>query len=325
MPTTILPMREKHLEEAAELAAGRYRRLLEQVPYLPGSYADPARIYPILASMQAESTGLAAVQAGRLVGYLCAWLLPDFQGRKAAFSPELANGVVPEDGRRIFEEMYTYLAAAWRADGVITHLVSLLAEDQIAWQTWRWLGFGMIAADGLRTMQPLGESSDDLRSPKQVMEANKIRRAGVEDAEAILAMDTALNTYLAESPTFMPHESVHTIEEVKSWLASSENAFWIANLGGEPVAFLGMGPASQDACTIIVDEGTTSVLGAYTVESARSRGIATALLEHGLAWARQQGYTRCAVDFEPMNPLARRFWLRYFQPVSFSLIRQVST
>jgi len=325
MPTTILPMQEKHLEEAADLAAGRYRNLLVQVPHLPNSYADPVRIYPILASMQAESTGVVSLLEGKLVGYLCAWTLPEFQGRKAAFSPELANGVVPEGGRRILEEMYTSLAAAWRADGVVTHLVSLLAEDQIAWQTWRWLGFSMIAADGLRTTEPLIDSMDVLRSPKQVMEAYKICRAGVEDAGSILALDSALDSYLGESPTFMPHESDHTIEEVQSWLASSENAFWIANHNGEPVAFLGMGPASRDACTIIVDEGTTSILGAYTVESARSRGIATALLEHGLDWARQQGYARCAVDFEPMNPPARRFWLRNFQLVSFSLIRQVPT
>jgi len=324
MHPTILPMQVKHLEEAAELAAGRYRNLLVQIPYLPDSYADPAHIHSILASMQAESTGVVSLLGGKLIGYLCAWMLPDFLGRKAAFSPELANGVVLEGGRRILEEMYTYLAAAWTAEGIATHLVSIQADDQIAWQTWHWLGFGMIAADGLRTTEPLVKSWVDRRSPQQVMTAYDIRRAGVEDVGAVLALDTALDTYLAESPTFMPHKSDHAIEEVQTWLASSENAFWLARQDGEPVAFIGMGPASQDACTIIVDGGTTSVLGAYTLESARSRGIATTLLEHGLAWARQRGYTRCAVDFEPMNPLARRFWLRYFQPVSYTLSRQVS-
>ena len=36
-----------------------------------------------------------------------------------------------------------------------------------------------------------------------------------------------------------------------------------------------------------------------------------------------QGYVRCAVDFEPENVLGARFWLRAFQPVCYSLFRQV--
>ncbi|MGC9520832.1 MAG: GNAT family N-acetyltransferase [Anaerolineae bacterium] len=51
--------------------------------------------------------------------------------------------------------------------------------------------------------------------------------------------------------------------------------------------------------------------------------VATALLSHALAWAREAGYRRCAVDFETTNPLARRFWLRHFTPVTYSLGRHV--
>ncbi len=74
---------------------------------------------------------------------------------------------------------------------------------------------------------------------------------------------------------------------------------------------------------MIVDPGTTSISAAYVISSARSQGIAAALLDRALDWARSQGYTRCAVDFEPMNPLARRFWLRCFQPVSYTLCRRL--
>jgi hypothetical protein len=46
-------------------------------------------------------------------------------------------------------------------------------------------------------------------------------------------------------------------------------------------------------------------------------------LNRSLEWARSEGYERCAVDFEPMNVLAARFWLRYFSPVCYSLVRHV--
>jgi hypothetical protein len=48
------------------------------------------------------------------------------------------------------------------------------------------------------------------------------------------------------------------------------------------------------------------------------------LLSVALEWASQQGYARCAVDFEVTNPPARRFWLRWFEPVVISLLRVVA-
>ena len=52
-------------------------------------------------------------------------------------------------------------------------------------------------------------------------------------------------------------------------------------------------------------------------------GVGAALLSHALAWAKEQGYQRCSVDYEAANPPARRFWERWFEPVVFSLMRVV--
>ena len=89
----------------------------------------------------------------------------------------------------------------------------------------------------------------------------------------------------------------------------------------EPVAFMQVGPADDDVCTIIQDEKTTSIYAAFTVEKARGGGAATLLLDHALKTARTSGCERCAVSFEPMNLLGARFWLKTFQPVCFSILR----
>jgi hypothetical protein len=34
-----------------------------------------------------------------------------------------------------------------------------------------------------------------------------------------------------------------------------------------------------------------------------------------------QGYTACSVDFESLNPEAAVFWMRYFEPVCYSVLR----
>jgi hypothetical protein len=57
--------------------------------------------------------------------------------------------------------------------------------------------------------------------------------------------------------------------------------------------------------------------------SLEGSGVATALLNRALEWARAEGYTRCAVDFEAANVPARRFWLRYFQPAALSFYRHI--
>jgi hypothetical protein len=61
---------------------------------------------------------VAAIDEGRLAGFLAAWLLPAFRGRRAVFSPEWANAARAENSRRIYEEMYTQFSASWAEDGL---------------------------------------------------------------------------------------------------------------------------------------------------------------------------------------------------------------
>lgn len=250
---------------------------------------------------------------GRLVGFLSGWRIPSFRGRRAVFSPEWANAADLENSRRIYEEMYAHLSSTWVADGCFTHLVSLLANDHDGIGGWHWLGFGMVAADAVRPLQPA-------RGPDVEVD---IGRAGLHDLVQIMTLDESLYQYLAASPTFLVDTGERNKAYYEAWLCHPDRPVWLAYQGMKAVAYVGMGPASDDASTIIYDEKTTSISGAFTTERARGQGIATALLNQALEWARAAGYERCAVDFEPMNPLAARFWLRHFEPVCYTLIRHV--
>ena len=130
--------------------------------------------------------------------------------------------------------------------------------------------------------------------------------------------------HLLAAPCFWPH----AVEEAASfsgasWLATPGNAQWFAYQGDEALGYLGVTPSSQDACTIIRDPGTLSIVKAYTLPGARGKGVGNALLSHALAWGREQGFERCSVDYESANPPARRFWGRWFEPVVVSLMRVV--
>jgi GNAT superfamily N-acetyltransferase len=89
------------------------------------------------------------------------------------------------------------------------------------------------------------------------------------------------------------------------------------------LAFIRIGPHSTDASTIIRDEGTASITGAFTRADRRGQGVARVLLDAALAWARDSEYIRCAVDFESANLLASRFWPSHFQVVGITLGRRL--
>jgi GNAT superfamily N-acetyltransferase len=313
MKYEIIPLKEEHLGDASRLVSRRYQALLQQEPLLPPRYAQVDTLIPILQEACAAGPALAALQGAQLVGFMAAYLLHDFIGQPAAFSPELCNAAELDDSPRIYTDLYARLSAAWADQGYRCHLVSMLPNDQAGIQGWHWLGFGGIAADGVRSLEPIPQTPPDF----------EIRRAQVRDAPALMALDQALNQYLAGPPVFFPHGIGNDLAFYTAWLADPKSATWFAYQGPDPMAYLTFGPALHDACQVIVDEGTSSIPGAYTAPHARGRGIGAALLNHGLAWARQQGYQRSAVDFEAANPLALRFWRRFYNLVSLTLMRRI--
>lgn len=312
MALDVLPLGAEHVGEAAALCARQYGAERQAVPALPARYEQAAEIIPRLSSLTSKRPTVGAFADGRLVGFLGGWLLPNWRGRRAVFCPEWAQAASGAQRRRIYEAMYSYLAPLWVDDGCLCHLVCLLAHDSEALETWRWLSFAMTAADAVRDL-----SSVTAYPPAAV------RRAGEGDASLSLQLAGDLRAYLSGSPTYLPLGAADSLDSHRQWLAQNANCLLVAERNGAVVAGMRIGPANSDACAIIKDEKTASITLAYTQPQARHDGLGAALLARAIAWAREQGYERCAVDFEPHNPLGARFWLRHFEPVCYSLVRHV--
>lgn len=312
MSLQIVALGDEHLEDAAALVTARYRALRADVRSLPSRYEDLTSILPLLRDLVAEAPGVVAIRGGRMVGFLLGTVLPNFRGKRSVYSPEWANGAEMESSREIYREMYAHLSAHWVADGCYSHVVTLLANDREGIDGWYWSGFGLTCVDAIRDLTPVQGTLADI----------DIRRARLEDIEEAMVLDQALRRHLAAAPIFLLPEEERDRDFHEQWLADPTKVLWLAYLGAEAVACMGVDP-STEACLIIDDEGTTSIEPAFTKESVRRRGIGTALLKHSLDWARSAGYERCAVDFEPENISGTLFWLRHFQPVCHSLIRHV--
>lgn len=312
MPFEIVALTEAHAGDAAALWAANYRTLRAVLPAAPARYAASGGFLAPIQELAASHSGVAVLERGRLIGYLTGFPIT-FRGRRSFFSPEWANAVDPTAGASIVGALYSAASALWLDAGCYSHVISTLAHNREALDAWRWLGFGYCVADAVRDLTPLDQNAV----------AVQIRRGAPADVDALARLVAALDAHLAAPPIFLWSDDPVDAQDLGQELADPRMAYWLACRDGRPVAYVRQGPASHNACEIIVDDGTTSLTGAYTEPSARGSGIASALLDRALAWAREQGYARCAVDFETMNVSGARFWLRYFEPITVALWRVI--
>lgn len=311
----IVPFTPDHVGRAAELFAARYVRLREHVPDLPRGWADPAVIEPSITRIAGDGRPcLAAFDGGALVGYIAGWLVPDRGARPWIYAPEWALGAEGPRRRRVIEELYTAIAPAWLGLGALTHRIGALADDRESFETLGSLSFGTFVVDALRSLD-----APSISRARGVA----VRRASVADAGTIVALEEGLRDHLASSPTYLVMSPAETRHVQERRLADPAFATLLAEADGVPVAFLRIGPCSDDVATIVRAPTTASITGAFTLPEWRSGGVAGCLLDAALAWARAEGFERCAVDFESMNPAGSRFWLASFTPVSNVMTRTI--
>ncbi len=316
MALHVVPLTHDHVPAAADLMAGRYRRLRGTIPQLPPRYGDEAVLMPMLEMIVGCAAGVAAMEGERLVGFIAGVAIPEFKGRRAVLSPEWANAAVPAgegaESRAIYERMYSAVADAWAAAGCSCHLIGQFPDDVGALDGWFHQGFGLLCIDGVR----------DLSIPDAPPAPVEVRRAGPADVAVVSALSRGLSDHGRASPIFLDGHP----EDEDAWAAQlegGERVVYLALASGTPTAYMRIGPASDDACGVIMDEGTASITGAYAAPDVRRLGVATALLRACLAWAAERGYARCAVDWESANIEGNRFWRCHFAPVCYSLMRVV--
>ena len=80
---------------------------------------------------------------------------------------------------------------------------------------------------------------------------------------------------------------------------------------------------SDDACVVVQDKGTVSILTTHVLDRYKGLGIGKHMLYNVLKWGKDSNYKRCTIDFESANYEARRFWNKHFETVCVSLIRYI--
>lgn len=300
--------------EAAALFADGFTRMRRQVPVLPGTLELPDAAATRLDGLFATCSGVMVRYEGQLLGYLGWYVLDGFRGtdRRAALSPVWGHATVPEHRADIYRALYRAACRQWSAAGCHAHAISVLASDTEGQKAWFWNGFGLTVVDAIRPTTSLGTT---------FLPRGPIRRATVDDADTVAALEREHRRHYAQPPVLMAVDARVDVEQIRTFLRDPVASYWLAYRDGEPVGFLRFETSVEGASDMVRSGTTVAVSGAYISPRYRRQGVATTLLNAALRDYAGRGFTRCSVDFESFNPEATSFWLQYFSPVCYSLVR----
>ncbi|MCR4945522.1 MAG: GNAT family N-acetyltransferase [Lachnospiraceae bacterium] len=300
----------KHAEEAAEIALGAYdheRAFTQELPEISG--------IPILKQLSGNGFGVAAFEGGKMVGFLCSvepfenvFRSTDVRG---VFSPMGANGAVMENHGRIYAALYQETAKKWVKAGAVSHAICLYEHDEEAKQQFFRYGFGMRCVDAIRPMETIEcvqfSGYEFLELPK-------------EDHAQVYPLHLALNEHYRSSPFFM-NRKPDTLEEFLDFSERNEGRYFAAKIDGELCAYM---EVSDQGETFIASGNTyRHITGAYCMPEHRGRGVYKNLLNYVINTLKTEGYARFGVDFESINPLGSRFWLKHFHAYTNSVVRRI--
>jgi len=308
----ITPFRSDHIPEAAALFVQNYKALRRSIPVLPDLMENRDRVAARLDRLMKSCPGVAALEGGRLVGYMGWYLLDRFREteRKAAFCPEWAHGAADSARPAIYRAMYRAASAQWAAAGCQVHAISLLAHDHEAEKTWFWNGFGLAVVDAIRLLAPLEGVSPA---------GFTVRKATLDDVELLAILDAEHWRHYAQPPVFMVSQQPNDAAGFADLLSRPKNSVWLA-MQDDPIGFMRFEGSNVGAADV-VSADTVAITGAYIRPAYRGRGAAACLLDAALRDYAGRGAERCAVDFESFNPEAAVFWMEYFEPVCLSVMR----
>lgn len=268
-----------------------------------------------------NAMGVAAMENGRMVGYLCAF--GPFRGMfgtygtpfedqfVGVFSPIEAHGVAGNAPPRTWQRMYQAAAEKWAQAGALYHAVSLYEHDTEAKAALFRYGFGQRCADAVRQVMPL--HADPVHGVRCC-------ELPAGSGDMVRSLREKLDKHLCQSPCFM----VRTEDGRRAWLDEVKHRrsrLFAAMSDGKPVAFI---EVTDDGENFITESRSMlNICGAYCETAWRGKGVSRLLLDHILCKLQGEGVQYLGVDYETMNPTAVGFWEKYFVPYTASLVRRI--
>ena len=303
----IVDFKESHIQDASCIALANYNEETAIVKALP-----TVSEVPDLTCFAQNGLGVAAIDNGKTIGYLCCYAPWDNAFDSAAmgtFSPMHAHGAIKENRGRIYKYLYQAAAEKWVKRGIAYHALALYAHDDEAINAMFTYGFGLRCMDVMRDLEPIATT-----------EYSGIIYKEFSDPLIIRSLRKDLSNHLGASPCFMKSSDEDFENRLKRAESRGTRLFGAFDDSGI-IAFVEVGDDGENFATETF--GTKNICGAYCLPPYRGKDIFRNLLNHVVSVLKSENYARLGVDFESFNPTAYGFWLKHFEAYTKSVVRRI--
>ncbi len=300
----------EHIEAARQIACQNYEAECRYCHMLP-----PVNEIPDLRPFAENNLGVAAFEGGNMVGFMCtvspfgnAFGSTDAVG---VFSPMYANGTMLENRASIYARMYQAAGDKWAKAGASSHAVCLYAHDIAGQEQFFCYGFGIRCIDAIRGMDEV-----------ETLKSNDFEYVELVPDEYInvLTLVHMLDVHMASSPTFILRQS-ETETSFTDNSIQNHSRYFAAKSKGKIIAFFKVERTGETFICEMPDY--IHVNGAFCLPEYRGMGVPQHLLNLVVSTLKSEDYTYLGVDFESINPAAHGFWLKYFTPYTYGVVRRI--
>lgn len=323
MPLRLTAFTDDHLTPAAELLAQRHARDRVARPALPARFeqAAVARLAVEATWRRPLTSGTAAFDDGRLVGYLLGQARADTLRERHIWIALAGHAVAASHAPDLYADLYAAAGPHWLALGCFNHYLLLPAADAPAQAAWFGLSFGLEQVHGLLDLARIDRP--EAPAPPGVV----FRRATAADRLHAAALHDLIARHQHGAPVWgltLPETLPEMHQGYGELVDDPAAAVWLALDDQRPLGLHAYYPDEPGNDDLLSPVRATTLHVAATVPEARGRGVARALLGHGLLAHRAAGFSHVLADWRSTNLLASRFWPRQgFEPVACRLIRRI--
>ena len=298
-----VPLSAAHLPEMWHLWKTQYEEERSAIPAMPNTWSSCREgIESFLKKQIATEFAIVGQMDGDTIGYMLFEVFP-FHGETTAFCSVTGHAEKREYRRQVFEKLYQALSEKLAVRGILNHVVTYFAHDEILKETLFELGFGIIVIDAFRKPEPLPAYASGVR----------IAQADLSQLDVVERLGTESREFYLKAPLFLMKEK-RSRDYYRGLLEEQDSAILLAFSKDEPVGFMNIRKSQESDLMTLCDLNTGLIdpLGAFIRQAYRGHGIGKALLSKCIEWCEDHGISQIHVDFESANLLARSFWSRYF-------------
>lgn len=306
----IVPFTEQHLKDVLELFVANYQRLNNDIIGLPIKYLEPMYMEPSVRYLMENYDAVVALEDGRVISYLCGLSVPHFKSSHLGiYTPEWGHYSPTID---LYNQMFQSLSSSWEERDYKVHAITYLANQIELVNEMFYNNYGMFVIDAVKEVVPVSiELDSDIT----------IEIATEKHLEQIEKLLVEHDYYMMSSPTYNLKDAEHLNKKLQEDFEDYAVRFFIAIKHDEVIGVMKTVENGQNAATIVRDRKTLSIQSTHVKSNLRGLQIGTKLLQTVSNWANEKRYSLLSVDFESANVSARKFWLKHFTPVCYSIIR----